>query len=217
MIELRHRTDLLFGVHPVELWLSEFGFDTNEKSPYKTPRIYKNGQLVADQQDVQAQWLLRGFLEVAAARWDRAMIYDYRDENSITGDLFRSSGLLVDKSLGYTPKKSYYAVATMKNALRGTKFNQEIKVDDDPTFTTDSVYGGHSYWFRDSTYHRILKFTTSNTALPTVAGQVVYATWLPTMSGAVRYNVQIPVPTGATQATLVRVRVGDIDGVCVGE
>jgi hypothetical protein len=67
LVELRHDVNLMFrdARHPIELWMSEFGFDTNEKSPYKAPTIYNNGVVVADQQEVQARFLVRAYLEIA--------------------------------------------------------------------------------------------------------------------------------------------------------
>jgi hypothetical protein len=218
LVELRHRVKRLMGHHPFELWMSEFGFDTNEKSPYKVPALYSNGVLVADQQEVQARFIVRTYLEIASANWDRAMQYDFRDEKSHDGSLFQASGLLKDRENNYAPKKSYYYVYTMKEALKGAKFTNEIKVADDPTFVdiaTDTFFGGHSYWYQDTMYPRISRFATTNPNAMRL-GDIVYVTWLPTKINAERSNIKIylePTDVAATKATLVECAAGDINGV----
>src|SRR5690606_12979922 len=52
-----------------EIWLSEFGYDTNPNSPQGVKVIGQN-----DEYEVQAQWLIRSYLEMAAAGIDRAHI-----------------------------------------------------------------------------------------------------------------------------------------------
>jgi Secretion system C-terminal sorting domain len=219
LVELRYRVDSLFGRRPVELWMSEFGFDTNEKSPYKVPTIYHpngSGAVLIDQQEMQARFIVRTYLEIAAAKWDRAMQYDFRDEVSYNGSLFQASGLLRDRANNYTPKKSYYYVHTMKEALKGTKFRNEIKVGNDPTFTTDPIFGGHSYWYKDTSYHRLMRFTKNNPSV-TNGGDIVYVAWLPTKTNAIKQDsVKIylqPSDNAATLATIVSMSVGDINGL----
>jgi hypothetical protein len=57
-----------------ELWVSEFGYDTNPKSTQHAPAIG-----AADAEEVQGQWIVRSFLALAAAGVDRAQLYMLRD------------------------------------------------------------------------------------------------------------------------------------------
>jgi hypothetical protein len=217
LVELRYRVDTLFSGNNIELWMSEFGFDTNEQSPYKAPTIRGNGT-VADQQEVQARFIMRGYLEIAAAKWDRAMQFNLCDKQSSDGIIFDASGLLQDRAHRFAPKKSYYYVHTMKEALKGTKFTKEIKVADDPTFTTTGLFQGHSYWYKDAKYPRISRFAAANPNA-TRLGEIVYVTWLPTKVNADTLNVKIyldATDNAATKATLVECAVGDINGVRKG-
>jgi Secretion system C-terminal sorting domain len=215
LVELRYRVDSLFGSHPIELWMSEFGFDTNDKSPYKAPTISNNGVVVADQQEVQARFLVRAYLEIAAAKWDRAIQFGLRDRQTADGVLFDASGILKDRANDFAPKKAYYYLYTLKEALKGTKFTEEIKVDGDPTFTTSGIFSGHSYWYQDATYHRISRFakTGGNAGRP---GEVVYVTWLPTKINAQKTNVKIYLTQAdvatAALATMVTMELGDVNG-----
>jgi hypothetical protein len=195
--------------------MSEFGFDTNEKSPYKAPTIFNNGVVVADQQEVQARFLVRAYLEIAAAKWDRAIQFGLRDRQTSDGVLFDASGIVKDRANDFAPKKAYYYIYTMKEALKGTKFTEEIKVDGDPTFTASGIFGGHSYWYQDPTYHRISRFakTGGNAGRP---GEVVYVTWLPTKINAQKTNVKIYLTQAdvatAALATMVTMELGDVNG-----
>lgn len=165
-----------------ELWLSEFGYDTNEGSPLRVPVIGSN-----DRQEVQGQWLVRSYLETAYAGWDRAMQFCIRDNDSYyKGTVtFQSSGLVLDKANNFAPKKSYYYVAGMREALRGTKY------DGDESTASVRVYR--------------FKNTTTN--------QYVYAIWSPTASNTkVTTFTFTPAAVSATSATLVELSAGDFDG-----
>lgn len=101
------------------------------------------------------------------------------------------------------------------SAGKGKKFTAEIKVEDDPTFSSDSVFGGHSYWYKDATYHRVLRFAKPN-GDATRPDEVVYVSWLPTKTNAEKFNVKIylnPEDIATTQATIIQMSVGDINGV----
>jgi hypothetical protein len=100
----------------VEVWVSEFGWDTNQGSPLRAPAIS-----VFDPQEVQAQWIVRSYLAFAAAGVDRAIQYMMRDNSSTDATWFASCGLVGPKG-DWTPKKSYYYVYTLKNVLSGTRF-----------------------------------------------------------------------------------------------
>lgn len=103
----------------VEVWVSEFGWDTNAKSPLSPPVI---GSF--DIEEVQAQWLVRGYLAFAAAGIDRAQMYMFRDVDGTSATWFSSCGLVGPKG-DWTPKKSWYYVYTMKNTLKNMVYNGE--------------------------------------------------------------------------------------------
>ncbi len=100
----------------VEVWISEFGWDTNPSSPLCPAIIGPN-----DVQEVQGQWLVRAYLAFAAAGVDRAQMYMLRDVNPASGRWFASSGLIGPKD-DWQPKKSWYYVYTLKNSLTNMKF-----------------------------------------------------------------------------------------------
>ena len=214
LVELKSKVSAEFP--NAEIWMSEFGFDTNERSPYRAPKLKdSNGDIVmGDRQEVQGRFLVRTALEIASAGWDRAMIYDIRDENSgVDGSLFQSSGLLKDKANNYAPKKSYFYIYTMKEALKGTKFKEECLLTGDNS-TVGGIYAGHSYNFTDVNFPRICKFTKNGAASnPTVAGEIVYAVWLPTKQNLSKSNCILKLPPNTTKATMVTTKVGDNNGV----
>jgi hypothetical protein len=102
-----------------EVWVSEFGWDTNPESPLCAPAI---GPF--DIQEVQAQWLVRSYLAFAAAGVDRAQMYMLRDVDPKSGIWYSSCGLLGPKG-DWTPKKSWYYVYTMKNILQDMYYDGE--------------------------------------------------------------------------------------------
>jgi hypothetical protein len=108
----------------VEVWISEFGWDTNPASPLSAPSIGSN-----DIQEVQAQWLVRAYLAFAAAGVDRAQMYMLRDVDPASAISFSSCGLTGPKA-DWTPKKSWYYVYTLKNSLNNMVYlGEETSAD----------------------------------------------------------------------------------------
>lgn len=107
-----------------EVWISEFGWDTNPQSPLSVPGI---GNF--NTQEVQGWWLVRAYLAFAAAGVDRAQMYMLRDDNPTDPTWFSSSGMIGQKG-DFTPKKSWYYVYSMKNILKNTRFLEEQKSND---------------------------------------------------------------------------------------
>jgi hypothetical protein len=106
---VKYRNENLPGV---QVWISEFGWDTNPGSRLSPPAI---GPF--DVQEVQAQWLIRSYLAFAAARVDRAQMFMLRDVNPKDTTWFASCGLVGPKG-DWTPKKSWFYVYTLKNTLK---------------------------------------------------------------------------------------------------
>jgi hypothetical protein len=229
LIELKKLVNDNFG-SGVELWMSEFGWDTNKNSPEsaKEKRDANNNIAIdaqgfaLDRQEFQGMWITRGFMEIAAAQWDRAMLFDLRDEiSSENAFRFNSSGMVKDKASGYAPKKSYYYLSTMRDALKGTIFNREITLAGDNTVLTSGQFANRSFNFTDDNFPRIYEFkksTVTGTPNPNVAGEVVLAIWLPTSEGKTKsFTLNLAttfstVVSASTPVTFVEMCQGDLDG-----
>ena len=72
----------------MEVWLSEFGYDTNEHSPNLAPAYG-----VFDAEDVQGMWIVRSFLYLALARIDRAQMFMLANSADDSWNKFVTSGL----------------------------------------------------------------------------------------------------------------------------
>lgn len=128
----------------IDFWLSEFGYDTNNNSEIKA-KLTQNGQSYFT---TQAQWLVRAFLELSAVEYDyagqkivldKAAAYDLRDhaphtessDFSTGGWLFSHCGLLTKD---FKPKRAWYYVQNLKNALGDTKFTKDLNPAGDIQF-----------------------------------------------------------------------------------
>jgi hypothetical protein len=96
-----------------ELWITEFGYDTDPTSPLHAPAIGGNSAAI-----VQGQWLVRTYLALLAAGFDRAFLYVSRDDGctSNCSTQFETSGVMGPKG-DWTPKPAYYFIATMRSRL----------------------------------------------------------------------------------------------------
>lgn len=164
-----------------EVWVSEFGYDTNRKSVQRAPAI---GSFSAE--EVQAQWIVRSFLALAAAGVDRAQQYMLRDVNAENTVKFDSSGLTSEKRNRHQPKRSWYYVATLRNILSGTRFDRELASGDDRV--------------------RIYRFR-SDEATP----RDVYALWCPTANQQEVNGFSLALP-GASAATLITFKADSTTG-----
>lgn len=133
-----------------ELWITEFGWDTDMGSPQRCEAIPDY-----DQEDVQAQWIVRGYLEAIAAGVDGIYLYCFANEPSNAG-LFAASGLVSSEGTGFVSKKSYLAVQRLVAHLNGYTY--------DGDYSTPDV--------------RKYKFINDS-------GAVKFAVWSPTMDGTV--------------------------------
>ncbi|GAB3028094.1 hypothetical protein [Natronobiforma cellulositropha] len=106
--------------HPeVEVWISEFGWDTHPDSRLRAPEVGPY-----DREEVQGQWLVRAYLAFAAAGVDRAQMYMLRDVDPHDSTQFSTCGLVTQKG-EWEPKPSWYYVYAMRKALTGTRFLEE--------------------------------------------------------------------------------------------
>ncbi len=108
----------------VEVWITEFGYDSNSESIQGAPQIGPYDGL-----EVQGQWMVRSYLALAAAGVDKAAMFMLRDVNSDSPYLFQTCGLMGPKG-DWTPKPSWYYVYTMKNRFKGMAFEKEIPSGD---------------------------------------------------------------------------------------
>lgn len=96
-----------------ELWITEFGYDTDSMSNLRSPPIGSNSAGI-----VQGQWLIRSYLALMEAGFDRAFVFVSRD--GCTGSnchvQFDTSGLTGVKG-DWTPKPAYYFIATLRSRL----------------------------------------------------------------------------------------------------
>jgi hypothetical protein len=104
-----------------EIWLSEFGYDTNLESVQASRPID-----TTDNFEVQGQWILRSYLEAAASGIERAHMFMLRDVNALNPNIYNSCGLTGEIWYGHQPKKSWYYLFAMKNQLSGLRFQQEM-------------------------------------------------------------------------------------------
>ncbi|MEM9834299.1 MAG: hypothetical protein AAF944_26960 [Bacteroidota bacterium] len=104
-----------------ELWLTEFGYDTNPNSPQGVPTI---GNFTNE--EVQGIWLVRSLLAISAAGIDRASIYMLRDVKDGDPSLYNTSGVTSSKQSGWQPKPAWYYLKTITNCLQGMQFEQVI-------------------------------------------------------------------------------------------
>jgi hypothetical protein len=186
-----------------EIWMSEFGWDTNLGSDQRAPAIGGN-----DQEEVQGQWLVRGYMEIAAAGWDRAMQFCIRDEDSRPSSTrFQASGILRDRYHNHAPKKSYYYISTMKEALNNMKFQQEFSSNINATGSTASDV-------------RIMRYVKSGVATPSGAnnGDFVIALWLPsstasTLATSFNLTTTLGLPVNTANAVLIRSDPRDMNGI----
>lgn len=96
-----------------ELWLTEFGWDTNPNTTQSAPSL-----------EVQGQWIVRGYLASFAAGIDRVAMYMLRDVDPNSTTKYNSCGLVGPKG-NWTPKPSWYYVYTLRNRLSGMIYTGE--------------------------------------------------------------------------------------------
>jgi hypothetical protein len=153
-----------------EVWLTEFGYDTHPAAAQRAPAIGKTPP-----EEVQARWILRSYLAVAAAGFDRAAQYMLRDVSTTSTTKFDTSGLVGPKG-DWTPKPSWYYTYTLKNRLTGMRYAGDV----------DS--GNKKVW--------IYKFRSDD-------GRGAYVLWCPTADNSVVKSYALKNLGAAKTATLV--------------
>jgi hypothetical protein len=110
--------------HPAaEIWLTEFGYDTNPGSPLHAPQL---GSL--DAETVQAAWLARAYFLLSAAGIDRTMMFMFRDVDEQNTQVFSTSGLVSAKGR-WKPKPSWFFQAALKKHLTGMTWDADVPTE----------------------------------------------------------------------------------------
>ena len=112
-----------------ELWLTEFGYDTNPNSPQGVPAIAE-----FTNEEVQGIWLVRSLLAISAAGIDRASIYMLRDVKDGDPSLYNTSGITSSKQSGWQPKPAWYYLKTVTRCLQGMQFERAIPTNQEDVF-----------------------------------------------------------------------------------
>ncbi len=157
-----------------EVWVSEFGYDTNPQSTYRAPAIGSDSA-----EEVQGRWIVRSYLALTASGVDRVQLFMLRDVNAGNPVQFNSSGLTAEKWNQHRPKRAWYYVAALRHALRGTRFESEIPSSDANV--------------------RIYRFRSEGLPI-----REVYAAWCPTSNSTAvdSFSLSLPNATTATVTTL---------------
>jgi hypothetical protein len=104
------------------VWCTEFGYDTVAPSVQRAPAVGNWSP-----EEVQAMWLVRGYLAGVAAGIDLMLMYNANDENSaVNGGLYTSSGLLygihpIPGKTKFGPKPVYGKVLELVTWLNGAQ------------------------------------------------------------------------------------------------
>lgn len=165
-----------------EIWITEFGYDTHSASPQRAPKIKDMGS-----EEVQAQWLVRSYLEIAAAGIDRAAMYMLRDVDPQSATKYATSGLTSDKKNGWKPKPSWYYIYTLKNVLKDMQFVERAN--------TKGI--------------NIYKFEHINDS------RIAFVVWSPTSEARVIKNFELKIKNKSRiiKATKIMFKDGNINGV----
>lgn len=107
-------------VPDAEVWITEFGWDTHPQSPVR-PEVNDPYDIY----DVQAQWLVRSYLEYAAAGADRATMYMSRDVDDPDATQYATSGLTDGKD-EWNRRPSWYHLAALGTILDGLSYADQI-------------------------------------------------------------------------------------------
>ena len=189
----------------VELWLSEFGWDSTQGSPQSATVEYTdaNTGVLKNEginvgltgKEVQGRWLVRKNLILATTGLDR--VQQFMMPNSGNGEgssgRFETCGLIEGTQESTNRKPSWYYIGTMKNYLDTTKFDSIIVngKEADP-------------W--------VLKFKE----MEDNGTDSIFAAWLPTskgdMNGTNVVNYELTLPEGTEYAYLIELMDKSLEG-----
>ena len=158
-----------------EIWLSELGWDTNEdtyQSAATGHKLFASGGITMN--EIQAQWLVRGFLAGAAAGFDRIQMFLANDLRNYRHGVYGFCGFI---TIDNEYKPSWYYVKTLKTALTGMVFHDEYSS------------GNDNVW--------IYRFRHLQT------GKGAYVLWCPTADGTTKPDYKLKLTNGTGSAIQV--------------
>jgi len=179
-----------------EVWVTEFGFDTNSASPLGVPTIGPNSNFI-----VQGQWILRSMLAMLEAGIDRAYIYWLADQacGAYCADMFNTCGLI---DVNNQRKAAYYMVNAFRSRLATMRYAAEVtsgnaNVDIVSFADTHGPGGAYVLWAPTSNATVVNGYSLPVPAAATTATQVLLvdqqltgtASPLTIMGGAVTVDV----------------------------
>lgn len=172
-----------------EVWLTEYGYDTNAGSPLHVPVI---GSMGAEK--VQAAWLVRSVLALAAAGVDRSAQFMLRDVDSKGAGVFSTCGLVTEKG-AWVPKASWHSLVALKKSLKGFRFDAEVASGNKDVlvfrFRSDVGRIAFVVWCKTSTDLHVsgfgLKVAAKSATLVDLGGGTSKA--LPVVGGVARFEV----------------------------
>lgn len=103
-----------------EVWISEFGWDTNISSPNSAPSA-----------DSQRDWIIREYLLADRIGLNRAIVNSSRDNSNANSSSPLSTSGLTSQKGKEERKSSWYGVNTLKNTLGGFIFSGIIREESD--------------------------------------------------------------------------------------
>ena len=157
----------------VELWLTEFGWDTDEDTYISSAKGHKQYPNGITMEEIQAQWLIRSYLVGSAAGFERLQMFLANDLRNYTGVYGKSGFITVNDEY----KPSWYYVKTLKTALTGMLFHFEYDSGNDKVWV---------YCYRNPE-----------------TGNGAYVLWCPTADGTSVNDYSLKLTGGATSATQV--------------
>jgi hypothetical protein len=126
---MRDTLEAAFGDKITEYWYSEFGYDSypdpdKNFSGVDVPELKgPNGEIV-DVQTVQAQWIIRGVLEIAASKAiDKVMLFELLDHSEFDPSTYAYSGLLTRDGKA---KHAWYYMMALKSVMGEHEFSRDI-------------------------------------------------------------------------------------------
>ncbi len=171
----------------MEIWLTEFGYDTHPKSRLRAPAIGSTPAAV-----VQGQWLVRSYLELMGSGIDRAFMFMSRE--TCTGDdskcpnnhiQFSTCGVLHEKG-DFSPKTSFYFLATVRARLGAMAYQ-------------GSVDSGNAKV-------KVIKLYDA------AKNEGAYVVWSPTSDGSTVADYQLTLASGIDSAKIVTLKDGSSTG-----
>ncbi len=190
---MRDTLEAAFGDKITEYWYSEFGYDSypdpdKNFSGVDVPLIKGANGEVVDVQTVQAQWIIRGVLEIAASKAiDKVMLFELLDHSEFDPSTYAYSGLLTRDGKA---KHAWYYMMALKSVMGEHEFNRDI-INGEQGFSV-SPKGNPA-----GQLPRVYEFIKDD--------KRIFAIWSPTHE-AIRYTTSITLPANLPlngKATLV--------------